>query len=580
MIRFQEALWSGALVFACFAGFGTSAEAQLETRATTPILIVSDDASFAVADFNHDGKLDLAVVGAELQIFLGNGDGTFQAPIDYIVGTSPGSVAVADFNGDDKLDLAVTNYLSATVSVLFGNGDGTFQLQATLNTGVAPIFIAAGDFNGDHKPDLVVQQQGYISVFLNNGDGTFRGPFNTTMAQGPDAVGVGDFDRNGTLDLAVATNTPTSASVTILLGNGDGTFTQGASYPIPTDMGQSVAVTDFRGDGRLDLVIADFIGGPGVSVLLGNGDGTFGAAVTYTSDFADWAITGDFNGDGKPDIIVSNISGNGFPSGSVSVLLGNGDGTFQPQMVFPAGRGSNFVAVGDFNGDHKLDVIDMDRFDGYLVTLLNTGKVAFSPTTPLTFPSQLIGTKSPPQTTTVTNAGTTPLTIVSVTTSGDPFNVKTTCGGSLAPGAHCSVTASFTAQTEGSVTGTVEIKDRASSKAQVIELVGGGTVVKLSPSKLIFPAQKVGTTSAPQTIQLTNTGSVALNFTYPISIFGRNEFSFAQTNTCGSQVGPGASCSISVTFTPKGRGLLGAYIYLGDDGGGSPQKPPLTGTGD
>jgi FG-GAP-like repeat/Abnormal spindle-like microcephaly-assoc'd, ASPM-SPD-2-Hydin len=576
--RIFRTFCSALLTLACAASFCAPAAAQLETRATTYLLSAPGNATVAVGDFNHDGKLDVAAIAAELQIFLGNGDGTFQPPINYGVGENPYSVAVADFNSDGKLDLAVANYLSSSVSVLFGNGDGTFQPPITLCTGFGPFFVAAGDFNGDRKPDLVVLDGDSISVFLNRGDGTFRRPIKTTP--GAIALGVGDFDRNGTLDLAVTRSTDTRAWATILLGNGDGTFTEGTSYPIPTHS-QSVAVADFRGDGRLDLAIADFIGAPGVSVLLGNGDGTFGEAVTYTSYSSTWATTGDFNGDGKPDIIVSNIDGNVFSSGSVSILLGHGDGTFQPQMVFPAGSLSTFVAVGDFNGDHKLDAIAVDYFDGYLVTLLNTGTAVFSPTSPVTFPTQLIGTTSAPRTATLTNSGTTALTVASVTCSGQPFKMtKTTCKGSLAPGAHCTITANFTAQVAGSVSGTVTFKDSASSKPQVVELVGTGTVVELSPPRLKFPPQDVGTTSAPQTIRLTNTGSDVLNITHFIFIDGRNFDDFSERDNCGSQVGPGASCAIRVTFSPRKIGKRSAFVQIEDDGGGSPQTPTLSGTGD
>jgi hypothetical protein len=563
---------------ACAAGSCFTAEAQLETRVSTPVLVGADPSSFTVADFNHDGKLDIAAVGLELQIFLGNGDGTFQSPISYTVGTSPGSVVAADFNSDGNLDLAVSNYLSATVSVLFGNGDGTFQLSSTINTAIGPVFIESGDFNGDKKLDLIILNSDYISVFLNNGNGTFRGPINTKLVGS--ALGIGDFDRDGTLDLAVTHSTDTSARLTILLGNGDGTFREGASYSIPTDP-KSVAVADFRGDGLLDLAIADFSGAPGVTVLLGNGDGTFEGGVTYTSDFAIWATIGDFNGDGKPDLIVSNFSYNGYSTGSVSVLLGNGDGTFQPQLVFPADAESGFVAVGDFNGDHKLDVVDEDPLFGDLLTMLNTGSATFSPTSPLTFPTQLVGSTSGPLTATLTNSGTSALEIESVRCSAEPFKlVRNTCKGSLSPGTQCVVAANFTAQVEGPVNGTITFQDSASSKPQVVELVGTGTVVKLSPPQLKFPLQKVGTKSAPQTIQLTNTGSTALNFTHFIFISGKDYLAFSESDDCGSQIASGASCDITVTFSPHKKGIHTAFVQIEDDGGGSPQEPMLSGTAD
>ena len=565
------------LALVCSAGFCGAAGAQLETRATTYLLSAPGNAAVAVGDFNHDGKLDVAAVAKELQIFLGDGDGTFQAPINYTVGDGPCSVAVADFNGDGKLDVAVANYLSSTVSILLGNGDGTFQPPTTLYTLAYPLYVAVGDFDGDHKPDLVVLGDAAIDVFLSNGDGTFRGPVSTP--QGGSALGVGDFDRNGKLDLAVTQSNDTTTWVAIFFGNGDGTFTEGASYPIPTQP-MSVAVADFRSDGRLDLAIPTFIGGV-VSVLLNNGDGTFQSAADYPSHIADWATTGDFNGDGKPDLIVSNFADNGYSTGSVSILLGNGDGTFQDEMVFPAANISGFVAAGDFNGDHMLDVIDIDSSDDYFMTMLNTGAVVFSPTLPVTFPTQLIGTTSPPLSATLTNAGTTAMTISSVASSGPPFRItKTTCKGGLAPGGQCSVTTNFTAQAEGTVSGTVTFKDSASSKPQVVELVGTGTVVELSPSRLRFPPQKVGSKSAPQTIQLTNTGSVALNLTHFIFISGADYNDFSESDNCSSQIEPGASCDIDITFSPRRTGLRSAFVQIEDDGGGSPQEPTLTGTGD
>jgi len=390
---------------------------------------------------------------------------------------------------------------------------------------------------------------------------------------------VGDFDRNGTLDLAVTTEISFAPYIVILLGNGDGTFTQGATYPGPPNC-QSIAVGDFRSDGRLDLVATDYLG-VHMNVFLGNGDGTFQPPVLYESISSNWATVADFNGDGKLDLIVSNLSFNGYSIGSVSVLLGNGDGTFQPQMVFPTGSLSTSLAVGDFNGDHKLDVIDMDQQASYMITLLNTASVTFSPTSPVTFPTQLIGTTSAPLSATLTNSGATALTIASVAYSGKPFRMtQNTCRGSLAPGAKCAITANFTAQVKDSVSGTLTIRDSASSKPQVVELVGTGTVVKLSPPRLKFPPQKVGTTSAPQTIQLTNTGSVVLNFTWVIGINGRNYNDFSESDNCGSALGAAASCTITITFSPHKTGVRSAYVEIQDDGGGSPQEAPLRGTGD
>jgi hypothetical protein len=580
MVRFHPAPIVTAVLMLALS-LCAAAEAQLAARISTPIL-TGPYASLAVADFDGDGKLDLAVVGSELQIFLGNGDGTFQAPINYTVGRDPGAVVVADFNGDGKLDLAVVNVISSSVSVLFGNGDGTFQFQAPLNTATFPTNLSVGDFNGDGKPDLILQDSESnilsLTVFLNNGDGTFRGPIRTPVPEMSDGLGVADFDRNGTLDVAVPESTLTSISVGILFGNGDGTFSLGPSYPIgPEPM--SITVADFRRDGKLDLAISSFLGGV-VNVLLGNGDGTFQPAFNYRSEFADAIVAGDINGDGKLDMIVSNSDLNGFSVGSVSIFLGNGDGTFQPENVLPAIKYSTFLGLGDFNGDGKLDVIDMDWSDGYLLTMLNTGVAVFSPDTAVKFPAQLLGTTGPERTVTLTNSGQTPMVFQAVDYSGEPFRmVGNTCKGNLAPGDQCTITATFTAQVKGTTTGTVTIRDSASSKPQVVELVGTGTVVEFSPSRLRFVPQKVGTSSAPQVMKITNTSAEPLIFSHFIYIVGTNDLDFTESDNCGTQIGPGASCNSNVTFSPRKTGPRIANLHVQDNGGGSPQTPRLSGTG-
>ena len=159
------------------------------------------------------------------------------------------------------------------------------------------------------------------------------------------------------------------------------------------------------------------------------------------------------------------MASNAGSPGGLSVLNGNGDGTFQRGVFYPAGIEGEFVAVGDFNNDHKLDLVNADFVDDVLVTLLNTGTVTFSPTTPITFPANLLGTTTAPLSATLTNNGKSSLTISSVKSSGPPFKVQTTCKGSIAPGASCKITAIFTARVEGVTTGTVSVQDSASLEA-------------------------------------------------------------------------------------------------------------------
>src|SRR6266516_3725403 len=320
----------------------------------------------AVGDFNGDGKLDLAVVNFgdwNIYVLLGNGVGTFQAARSVYFasgGGFPWYVVTADFNGDGKLDLAVSNYGDNSFSVLLGNGDGTFQPPRTLPIGTHPALVAVGDFNGDGKPDLAISSVGdnTVSVLLGNGDGTFLAPQVTPVGLNPWYFAVGDFNGDGKLDLAVAdygcpldcTSSP-SNTVTVLLGNGNGTFLPGPSLTVGNGPA-GVAVGDFNGDGKPDLAVAN-LNDNTLSILLGNGDGTFQAPQTFagvgTKPY--FVAVGDFNRDGKPDLVITNHLGN-----TVTVLLGNGDGTFQPAQTFLVDSDPVYATVGDFNGDGVQDL--------------------------------------------------------------------------------------------------------------------------------------------------------------------------------------------------------------------------------
>ena len=313
--------------------------------------------SVAVADFNGDGKLDLATAnsgGDNVSVLLGNGNGTFGVATHFTVGKDPRSVAVADFNGDGKLDLVTANLFYSHLSVLLGNGNGTFGAVTYYLIGGGPNSVAVADFNGDGKLDLVTANLTgpNVGVLLGLGNGTFGAATYFPVGRSPEWLTVGDFNGDGKLDLATANVNINSVSV--LLGNGNGTFGPPAIIPVGLEP-ISVAVGDFNGDGKLDLATANY-GSINVSVLLGNGNGTFGAA----TNFSVWAgpssvAVADFNGDGKLDLATTNNAVESV-NDNVSVFLGAGNGTFGTATNFSVGLGPESVAVGDFNGDGKLDL--------------------------------------------------------------------------------------------------------------------------------------------------------------------------------------------------------------------------------
>jgi hypothetical protein len=331
------------------------------------------------ADFNSDGKLDLAITNTadgNISILLGNGDGTFTAAAlsPLAAGTNPDALAAVDLNNDGKLDLVVAIAGTNSVVVFPGNGDGTFQAAVAYSVGTYPSFIVTGDFNGDGKPDLAVSNQNNatVSILLGNGDGTFQQPAVAYPAGTTDVanVAVGDFNKDGKLDLAV-TN-PSSDTVSILIGNGDGTFPAPVTYATGNPAAHPIAVTvfDFNGDGNLDLAVTN-LNAKNVAILLGNGDGTFQSRVTYTTTngifIGPSAIsTGDFNGDGKIDLATSNQEDN-----TASILLSNGDGTFQSPLEFPTGAFASSLAAGDFNGDGRLDLAVTNYTDNTVSVLLH-----------------------------------------------------------------------------------------------------------------------------------------------------------------------------------------------------------------
>jgi hypothetical protein len=298
---------------------------------------------------------------------------SFAERTNYATGSRPYSVAVADFNGDGRQDLVTANIYADNVSVLLGNGDGSFAAKMDYTTGAAPVSVTAADFNGDGNQDLATANSSgdSVSALLGNGDGTFATKTDYAIGLGVESVAAADLNGDGKQDLVTANWS--ASTVSVLLGNGDGTFTAKTNYP--TDLRpNSVAVADFNGDGNQDLVTANSttpttgnIIADNVSVLLGNGDGSFAAKTDYTTGFGpESVVAADFNGDGNQDLVTANFSG-----GNVSVLLGNGDGSFAAMAKYPTGGSPRSVATADFNDDGKQDLATANLVDASVSVLLN-----------------------------------------------------------------------------------------------------------------------------------------------------------------------------------------------------------------
>src|SRR5258708_8315896 len=252
-------------------------------------------------------------------------------------GTQPSAARIADLNGDGIADIVAPNPNSSTlnantVSVLLGNGDGTFQSQVEYATGEAPYDVAIADFNADGKLDLAVanasSSANSVSILLGNGEGTFGSHVDYAAGLQPFTLVAADLNGDGKIDLEVehaSSSTPTS----VLLGNGDGTFQPYSSYADGGSQTLAVAVGDFNHDGVLDVVTGNS-GANSVSLLLGKGDGTLQPHVDFpVGTTAAGLLLADFNGDGNLDISVSNFYLNNFP-----ILLGNGNGTLPPPIQF------------------------------------------------------------------------------------------------------------------------------------------------------------------------------------------------------------------------------------------------------
>jgi len=346
-----------------------AADVNFSSAAGSPLTGIASPISLAVGDFTGQGKPDLAAVSYTnvVDILLAQGDGTFtlangspilvqKPPYNTFPTQYPDYVALGYFDPSGNLGLAVADYGTLSVSTFQGDGHGRFtQSTASIFSGDSPGTVGVGDFLGNGYSDLAIANAlGNLNVERGYGDGAFNPlPAPEDSLNGVASVVVGDFNNDGKLDLAITANINQSL-VLVYLGNGDGTFTLAPNSPFTAGGGPTALVAaDLNGDGTLDLAVVNEEDNT-VSILLGNGDGSFapapGSPITVGSG-PDAIAVGDLNSDGHLDLAIANTGEN-----TVTILLGNGDGTFSPAASSPitVGSGPISIAIADFNSSGRL----------------------------------------------------------------------------------------------------------------------------------------------------------------------------------------------------------------------------------
>jgi hypothetical protein len=343
-------------------GGKSSTYAQVEVHAPTTTIVANKPNTYDFgwylllpADFRNDNDLDLLGPGpGGIDLRLGEGNGAF--PVGSVAGRnyrSPLGIAYGDFNGDGNLDIAYvsgdSNNLGSgkQIVAMLGDGTGKFTLASRLAIWAGVTRLAVGDFNRDGKLDLAVMGNS-VTIFLGNGDGTFKQSVQYPGVSGYD-MAVADFNGDGNLDLIWLN----SSGTYILFGKGDGRFNYPATAASPLfgcGLQAELVMSDFNKDGIPDLVLCN---ATQVAVLIGNGDGSFQAPALYPAGASFEVATGDFMSNGGTDIIISRNDNNQF-----LLLPGNGDGTFQSEQAIAlpvTANGELGMAVGDFNNDGLLD---------------------------------------------------------------------------------------------------------------------------------------------------------------------------------------------------------------------------------
>jgi hypothetical protein len=325
----------------------------------------------ASADFDGDGNLDLVIVNNrddDISVYLGDGTGTFSGRIDYAVGDDSEAVAVGDVDNDGDMDIVVASNGDDEINVLINGGNANFSVARDFSTSFGALELTLGDFDEDGALDAAITGDlgngaavdDAVYIMTGVGNGQFNSPSRYAVGPTPTGVITVDFDRDGHLDLAVGNGgaSDDGTTISVLLGNGDGTFNTKTDYTVGVAP-DNLTAGDFNADGYLDIVVAcSGTGGTGTALYLltNRGNGTFNSSTTLTTVEQPIDVNAaDFNGDSNVDLAVVSIESGGAGT-TLSIFLGNADGTFQTRADYTVGVAPYRITIGDFDNDADLDI--------------------------------------------------------------------------------------------------------------------------------------------------------------------------------------------------------------------------------